>query len=311
MFKPILKRLSRFYVRKSRFLLPRSQRDDAEKRLRGRIEKNRLAEANCVVVSPGNSGRTWLRVMLDGFDQATQNRDTESAVDFDEPSRADPSIPKILFTHDSFLRFYTENPDSKADYYDKRVVLLVRHPADVAVSRYFQWKHRAKPRKVRLLGLPDQREDLSLFDFVMDSSIGLEHILDFMRRWDREIPRCKDLIVLRYEDLRQDPSAELEKFLDFMGASRLPEQIDAAVEYGSFENMKKREAETGSSTGGVRVRPGDRDNKDSYKVRRGKVGGYRDYFDDAELDKIETLIAKDLPDRFGYAQQTVKDMPRK
>ena len=43
--------------------------------------------------------------------------------------------------------------------------------------------------------------------------------------------------------------------------------------------MKKREAtREGMRASGQRVRPGDEGNPDSFKVRRGKIGGYRDYF---------------------------------
>ena len=52
------------------------------------------------------------------------------------------AIPSIFFTHDNYLEDYTGNLDSKADFYGKRVVLLVRNPKDVAVSQYFQWKYR-------------------------------------------------------------------------------------------------------------------------------------------------------------------------
>ena len=40
------------------------------------------------------------------------------------------------------------------DYAGKKVVLLVRNPADVAVSQYYQWKYRMKPNKVRSTTIP-------------------------------------------------------------------------------------------------------------------------------------------------------------
>jgi len=46
--------------------------------------------------------------------------------------------------------------------------------------------------------------------------------------------------------------------------------------------------------------PGDRGNPDSYKVRRGKVGGYRDYFDDAEIARIDALVTETLDPVYGY-----------
>jgi alcohol sulfotransferase len=46
--------------------------------------------------------------------------------------------------------------------------------------------------------------------------------------------------------------------------------------------------------------PKDRGNPDSYKVRRAKVGGYRDYFDDDQLAQIDTMVQASLSPVFGY-----------
>jgi hypothetical protein len=46
--------------------------------------------------------------------------------------------------------------------------------------------------------------------------------------------------------------------------------------------------------------PKDRDNPNSYKVRRAKVGGYRDYFNDAQVEQIEALVNSTLSPDFGY-----------
>lgn len=46
--------------------------------------------------------------------------------------------------------------------------------------------------------------------------------------------------------------------------------------------------------GSARLRPGDATDAESYKVRRGKVGGYVDYFAPAEIALIEDRIAAEL-----------------
>jgi alcohol sulfotransferase len=51
---------------------------------------------------------------------------------------------------------------------------------------------------------------------------------------------------------------------------------------------------------GIRLRPGDRANPDSYKVRRAKVGGWRDYFDDRESAAIDAMLAARPLPLFGY-----------
>ena len=62
----------------------------------------------------------------------------------------------MFFTHDNYTKDYTGNHDSKIDYAGKKVVLLVRHPADVAVSQFYQWQYRMKPNKVGLNRYPER-----------------------------------------------------------------------------------------------------------------------------------------------------------
>jgi hypothetical protein len=52
---------------------------------------------------------------------------------------------------------------------------------------------------------------------------------------------------------------------------------------------------------GGRMMPRDKDNPDSYKVRRAKVGGYRDYFTDEEVAAIDARLADTLDPLFNYS----------
>ncbi len=46
--------------------------------------------------------------------------------------------------------------------------------------------------------------------------------------------------------------------------------------------------------------PRDKDNPNSFKVRRAKVGGYRDYFTDEEVAAIDQRLADTLDPMFSY-----------
>ena len=50
----------------------------------------------------------------------------------------------------------------------------------------------------------------------------------------------------------------------------------------------------------------DKDNPESFKVRRGKVGGWRDYFTEAEVALIEAELDRTLLPGFGY---TAREQP--
>jgi hypothetical protein len=72
------------------------------------------------------------------------------------------------------------------------------------------------------------------------------------------------------------------------------------VDYASFENMRKIEKNNDPTAGSRRLMPKDLNNPESFKVRRGKVGGYRDYFSDEELAVINEYITSNLAPSYGY-----------
>jgi alcohol sulfotransferase len=110
----------------------------AERRQRGAEQVKKLRDADIVVVSFGKSGRTWLRVMISHLFQVMYDLPKNAILGFDNFHGMNPAIPRIFFTHDNYVKDLAG--DSKAPFYDKRVVLLARDPRDVAVSQSFQWK---------------------------------------------------------------------------------------------------------------------------------------------------------------------------
>ena len=180
--------------------------------------------------------------------------------------------------------------------------LLARDPRDVAVSQFFQWKFRIKPTKVTINNYPPQGSEISLFDFVMgDNGGSMRAVTDYLNLWAAEVGRMQHFHLLRYEDLRARPREELRRLLDFMHVHASDVQVDAAVDYSSYENMKKMESAQQFRLAGGRMMPRDKDNPDSYKVRRAKVGGYRDYFKDDEVAAIDARLAGTLDPLFNYS----------
>ena len=140
--------------------------------------------------------------------------------------------------------------------------------------------------------------DSSMFDFVMARDYGLPTIIEFLNGWAAEAPRIRSLRVVRYEDMRTDPGRVLGEILEYLGTTVTPERVAAAVDFARFDNLKA--LETQRAFPGPRLAPSDPQNPDSYKVRRGKVGGYRDYFDDGQLAVIDQLTSTRLSPFYGY-----------
>ena len=283
------------------FWLPGARRVRVERWLRGREETRRLARADVVVVSFGKSGRTWLRVMISRYYQLLYSIPERVLLGFENYHRRNPEIPKVFFTHDNYIKDYTGEFDSKASFYGKKVVLLVRNPKDIAVSQYFQWQHRMRPAKKKLNGYPAHGSTVPAYDFVMDEQVGLPGIVAYLNLWAREAEHVDQLLVIRYEDMRADPGEVLARVMEFMsGPPSNAEAIQSAVEYSSVENMRKLEEKSVFWLAGSRMKPGKKGDPNSYKVRRAKVGGYRDYFSEAEAAQIDEFVETDLSTTYGY-----------
>jgi hypothetical protein len=296
----ILKKLTRFLVLGLLFFLPKEKKIRIDRWLRGKEEYRKLKLADGVIVSFGKSGRTWLRVMLSRFYQVKYGIGERHLIGFDNLHKKNRAIPKLFFTHDNYLKDYTGNRDSKADFYDKKVVLLIRNPLDVAVSQFFQWKYRMRPGKKALNRYPEHGSDIEIYDFLMDPDAGLTKIIDYLNLWAREAGKIKDLLIVRYEDMRSNTGEVLEKIVTFLGTPGEQDQIQEAVRFASVENMRNMETKRTFWLSGSRMVAKDKSNPNSYKVRKAKVGGYRDYFDDQQIQTLNQLVADRLDSIFGY-----------
>ena len=306
MLRTIWKKLSREGTLLLLFFLPQSKKTAIERRMRGKEEVRKLRLADCVVVSFGKSGRTWLRVMLSRFYQLQHGLGERHLIGFDNLHRKNPAIPKIFFTHDNYIKDYTGHTDTKEDFYDRKVVLLVRNPRDVAVSQFFQWKYRMRPNKKVINEYPVS-DDVEVYDFVMDKTAGLPKIIDYLNVWARDAEKIENLLIVRYEDLRSDTAATLKRIVDFIGTPGTDEQIEGAVEFSSVENMRKMEQKKTFWLSGSRMVPKDRNNPNSFKVRKAKVGGYKDYFDEKQIAAIDKEVNETLDPMFGYRESEAKD----
>ncbi len=281
------------------FFLPEERKLRINRWLRGRHEHHKLRHADVVIVSFGKSGRTWLRTMLTRFYQRKHKIDRMELIGFYNFHKYNAEIPRVFFTHDSYIKDYVADGQGRSAFRDKKVLLLVRDPRDVAVSSYFQRKFRPSPGKKGLRDIEVEEGGPSMHQFVL---FRVPLIADFMNGWRDELGRVKDSLVVRYEDLRSDPEARLAEILDFLGSPGTSEEVADAVSFAAYENMKKLEASRAFGAGDRRISPGDQKNPDSYKVRRAKVGGYRDYFSDQEVREIDDLVEERLSADFGYGR---------
>ncbi len=280
-------------------ILPRETGIRFERWFRGYEEKQKLDASDAVVASFGKSGRTWLRVLLWRYFARKTGFASDSISGFDEFRNRHPDVPVLFFTHDNYLKDYLGH-DRKAEIYGNLpVVLLVRDPRDTAVSQFFQWKHRMVARKKVINGYPFG--DVSVHDFIAGEEAGVPKIIAFMNAWAAEIGKMPKLLVVRYEDLRADTKGALRRILEFLGQHPSDAELEDAVNFASIDNMRRMEIENAGKTGAQRsMKPGDASDPSSFKVRRGKVGGWHDYVTEEQAAVIDQMVRDRLNPVYGY-----------
>lgn len=254
------------------------------------------------IISYPKCGRTWLRLMTGrGISQYFKLPRDENILFLRWSTKPHPLLPMITVVHEDrpMLKKPEELERSKEKFRHKRIIFLVRDPRDVIVSSYFEMKKRAdlfgdnpyESRKAVYSG--------ELSEFINRRQGGFDTILSYYNIWaeNRDIPQ--GFLLVRYEDMKQDPHGELRRVFDFLGLTMIDaDTINEAVEFAAFENMRKMELR-GSFRDGI-LNPAVKTDQESYKTRKGQVGGYRDYLTDDEIQRLNHKMLNDLSNYYGY-----------
>lgn len=249
-----------------------------------------LSEADAVVISFPKSGRTYVRAMLARLYQRRFGIDERGLLEFATLRRAPPEAPRVLFTHaGDAMRSPAELHVDAANYAGRKVVLIARHPGDIAVSRYHHLKHRSRDKARRRLA------EQPLDSFIWTEQGGIPSIVAFLNAF----AALPGVTIIRYEDFLAEPDGALRRLTRAIGLKSSKAEIADAVEFARLPNLKQREQE-GYFTSS-RLRPARKDDAQSGKVRKGASGGYRGELDPAEADKVDAYIRAHLDPRIGYS----------
>lgn len=200
------------------------------------------------VYSYPKSGRTWLRLMLD------QLNDTGLSMAYVHGD----AVP-------GKLRHYKTMTFDLEKFRDRKVIFLFRDPRDTVVSAYYDAVNR------------DRIFDGSISKFIRHHKFGIKKVIAFHQLCFEHFPLLSDYIAVKYEDLQADTKKELIKVLNHLGAHPSDDELQKTISFASFSNMKKMElGEEFTGKYAYSLSLVDKDNPNSGKVRKGKVGGYLD-----------------------------------
>jgi len=251
---------------------------------KGRI----YANADALLVSLPKSGRTWLRFTVRHYLCALAGVPFSIDPEEHEP----PELPQLVCSHDLWehltapgridrlLGKYLIPPAARRR---AAVVIAVRDLRDVMVSLHLQLTRRGFRSGVRFEG--------SLSELVRDPQLGAERSVDILNYWLDEWRDSGRCLVWSYEEARKDPRASLVSVLGLLGIHEPdPDLVSASVEFASFDSMKQMERD--DRFGRKLLRPGDPADPESFKVRRGRVGGFSDYLCDQDVALVARAMSR-------------------
>jgi hypothetical protein len=249
-----------------------------------------------IVLSVPKSGRTWLRTFLCAYFCNLRGHDFTLT-----PERyGDPAIPRVIYSHDLFEHRTKGNVwdavrgkylVSAKELRRAKIVLLARDPRDVFVSLYLQMTRRDP-------GTRDNFGQRTIGEMLRDQQFGIGSIVKTMNDWLDEFSGRPNFSLVRYESLRATPAEQFRGLLALLGETTPNTSIlQDALDFSEFGNMQKLEAAGVFDSKILQAR--DIRDPESFKVRRGKIGGYEDYlFAEDRQYAIDAL--RGLDSHFGY-----------
>ena len=207
-------------------------------------------------------------------------------------SRAISTIPQIIFTHD-------HNPHKNdiniikthcSEYKNHNIIFLFRDPRDLLVSLYYHVTQRSRSF------------DGSISDFIRNDRGGIRSLVKFYNIWGEHLESRELKLIISYEDLSNRTVHTLGSILEFVGVAPVStELLEEVVDFASFNKMKKMERE--QSVDAAWLRTADRSNPNAFKVREGKVGGYRSHLCPEDVDYINNYMRAKLKYFVDYVHE--------
>ena len=289
--------------------LPARWRVGARRRGLAGLELSKARRAGFLIIGHPKSGNTWLKAMISRLYQQRYGLPETRLINTDEFARRNPAIPRLAATNGCYSYEREVGDLLSADAADnplrrKPVLFLARHPIDIAVSWYHQFTKRQSAAKQELinhtLARPIDRRTVGLWEFARHSEIGLPFLIEYQNTWARNIRALPRGLLVKYEELRAEPVPTLRKILQHIGAEFSAEEVEAAVEWGAFDNLRRLESAGAFSQGGMKKRT--KGGAAAAKVRRGKVGGYREDFNAEQCAELEALVDASIDPELGYGR---------
>ena len=243
-------------------LMPENTRVAMRRKYLAQLELAKAHNANFLIIGHPKSGNTWLKVMISRLYQIRYNLPENKLINTDEFARKIPEIPRLAATNG----YYSYEGEvgkllavGAADnpLRHKPVLFLARNPIEIAVSWDHQFTKRQSRAKQELINHwidnPIDKHTVQKWEYERHSDIGLPALIEYQNTWARNVQDLEHGMLAKYEQLRAEPVPTLHSITQLMGEDFSEEEIRAAVEWGSFDNLQKLETIGTFRQGGMKL----------------------------------------------------------
>ena len=245
------------------------------------------------------SGSTWLRFILFEIlkgEEAGFGKIDKCIPEIHQHRGVPPILPgggRLIKTHEQYRKEYT------------RSVLLVRDIRDVLLSSH------ARSVELGLAPLVSKGDfDSFMMAMLKGTALQMGSWQEHTRTWlESPLAKSGNLMVVRYEDLRQKPERVLGQLLEFLGVTADSRIIRKAIEDNSLQQMRAKEDKSrraGEQT--ALLEANKKIAEEGRFVRKGAVGGWRSQLTDAQI-KIVDQYAGEMLAALGY-ESRLAEQPR-
>jgi len=254
------------------------------------LKRKKYTQNIIFITSLPKSGSTWLSNMcsgLDGFDLfAPVKWNTYISKEWDD-SRWDLDIDifKEFSNKLAVIRGHTWALPNNIDMLEKsdlKYLIGVRDPRDKLISEY--WHSRNFPGH----WAHDQAHEQSIKEFIsykLESGEFEKETLEWIRNWLKNRDQ-KNSIIVRYEDMLDNPKKILEKIFNLLELKIEQKKIENIIEKNSFDKITGRKR-------------GKSDNTKFF--RKGISGEWKTIFNE-EQKLLFSEIGEDIIEKLGYQQ---------
>ena len=181
------------------------------------------------------------------------------------------SLPLLIFDHSPFHQGYT----------NQKVIFQVRSIYDTMVSHYFQARYR--------LG----QYPYDIKHFIREKDFGIPRLAGYINSWSAGLGSTQHIIV-GYEQMHEDSVTTIKNILCFIQSDIDESIMESAISASNFQRMKNIEISRGFPNRDPARNTGVDNN--ALRAREGKVGGYKKYLDENDINYIKKTCDQLLSD---------------